>query len=218
MTFSNDAAVVRPVVSMLLESRETVVNYSMPLGLHHIMAEGHHYGPGPWVAEAGRADWTSVYYHRADARGVGFDRTPAGSNAVGQYRPEVAALFADPQTCPEKFLLWFHHVPWDRPLSSGRPLWDEICLRYQAGVETTGQWRTTWAALAGKIDPARHSHVTALLKRQEADARFWRDGCLLYFQTFSKRPLPAGVEPPEHPLEFYRDFRLRYVPGDPSMR
>lgn len=218
MTFSNDPGVVAPVTAMLLASHETVVNYSMPLGLHHIMAEGHHYGPGPWVAEAGRADWTSVYYHRADARGVGFDRTATGSNAVGQYRPEVAKVFGDPKRCPEKFLLWFHHVPWDQPLASGRPLWDEIALHYQTGVDAVRAWEKSWAALAGKVDAARHAHVAALLKRQEADARFWRDGCLLYFQTFSKRPLPAGVEPAQHSLDYYRNFRLRYVSGDPAMR
>ncbi len=218
MTFSNDPTVVAPVTAMLLASHETVVNYSMPLGLHHIMAEGHHYGPGPWVDDAGRADWTSVYYHRANEDGVGFDRTATGSNAVGQYRPEVAKVFGDPKRCPEKFLLWFHHVPWDQPLASGRPLWDEIALHYQTGVDAVRAWEKTWAALAGKVDAARHAHVAALLKRQEADARFWRDGCLLYFQTFSKRPLPAGVEPAEHPLDHYRNFRLHYVPGDPAMR
>ncbi|MBK8476369.1 MAG: alpha-glucuronidase [Opitutaceae bacterium] len=216
MTFSNDPAVARPITAMLLASHETVVNYSMPLGLHHIMAEGHHYGPGPWVAEAGRADWTSVYYHRADEKGVGFDRTATGSNAVGQYRPEVTKVFGDPKLCPEKYLLWFHHVPWDRPLASGRPLWDEIALHYQAGVGEVRTWEKTWANLTGKVDAERHTHVAALLKRQEADARFWRDGCLLYFQTFSKRPLPAGVEPAEYTLEYYRDFRLRYYPGNPG--
>jgi alpha-glucuronidase len=215
-TFGNDPAVVAPITAMLLQSRETVVNYSMPLGLHHIMAEGHHYGPGPWVAEAGRADWTSVYYHRADAHGIGFNRTATGSNAVGQYHPEVARVFGDPKLCPEKYLLWFHHVPWDRPLASGRPLWEEIALHYQAGVDDVRAWRKTWAALAGRIDDERHTHVEQLLRRQERDAAFWRDGCLLYFQTFAKRPLPTGVEPAEYPLEYYRDFRLRYYPGNPG--
>ncbi len=218
MTFSNDPAVVAPLTTMLLESHETVVNYSMPLGLHHIMAEGHHYGPGPWVAEAGRADWTSVYYHRADAVGVGFDRTAAGSAAVAQYHPEVARVFGDPDACPEKFLLWFHHVPWGRPLKSGRPLWDELGLHYQAGVDAVVAWQQVWAGLGGKIDAGRHAHVASLLARQRKDARHWRDACLLYFQTFSQRPLPEGVEPAEHPLEYYKNFRLRYVPGDPAMR
>ena len=218
MTFGNDAEVVRTVATMLLASHETVVNYSMPLGLHHIMAEGHHYGPGPWVAQSGRPDWTSVYYHRADERGLGFDRTATGSNAVAQYRPEVAQRFGDPARCPERFLLWFHHVPWDRPLASGRTLWDELALRYQSGVDDVGGWRKQWAAIAGRIDHGRHTHVEQLLRRQEKDAAFWRDGCLLYFQTFSQRPLPAGVEPATRPLEHFVNFRLPYVPGDPAMR
>jgi len=217
MTFSNEPAVVAPVTAMLLASREAVVDYSMPLGLHHIMAEGHHYGPGPWVARSGRPDWTSVYYHRADERGVGFDRTVTGSNAIAQYRPEVAQLFADPARCPEKFLLWFHHVPWDRPLASGRTLWDELGLHYQRGVDEVRAWQAGWAALAGHIDSERHAHVASLLARQERDARFWRDGCLRYFQVFAKRPLPAGVEPATQPLEYFVNFRLEYVPGDPAM-
>jgi len=218
MTFSNDPTVVQPITAMLLGSRETVVNYSMPLGLHHIMAEGHHYGPGPWVAKSGRVDWTSIYYHRADERGVGFDRTATGSNAVGQYHPEVAKIFGDPKTCPEKFLLWFHHVPWDRPLASGQPLWNELCFKYQKGVNEVRIWQKSWTALTGRIDPERHAHVTSLLRIQERDAQYWRDGCLLYFQTFSKRPLPAGVEPATQPLEHFVNFRLTYVPGDPAMR
>ena len=217
MTFSNDPAVVAPVTAMLLASREAVVDYSMPLGLHHIMAEGHHYGPGPWVAKSGRPDWTSVYYHRADERGVGFDRTATGSNAVAQYHPEVAKLFADPARCPEKFLLWFHHVQWDRPLASGRTLWDELGLHYQRGVDEVRAWRASWAALAGHIDSERHAHVASLLARQERDACFWRDGCLRYFQVFAKRPMPAGVEPATQPLEHFVNFRLEYVPGDPAM-
>ncbi|HNX94341.1 MAG TPA: alpha-glucuronidase family glycosyl hydrolase [Holophaga sp.] len=216
MTFSNAPAVVAPIVSMLLASREAVVDYSMPLGLHHIMAEGHHYGPGPWVAKSGRPDWTSVYYHRADALGVGFDRTVTGSKATAQYRPEVAKVFGDPAQCPEKYLLWFHHVPWGHPLASGRTLWDELCLHYQRGVNEVRTWQSSWAALAGRVDPERHAHVASLLARQERDARFWRDGCLLYFQGFAKRPLPAGVEAPTHPLEHYLKFRLEYVPGDPA--
>jgi alpha-glucuronidase len=212
-TFSNDPAVVAPIVSMLLESREAVVNYSMPLGLHHIMAEGHHQGPGPWVADAGRADWNSVYYHRADQTGLGFDRSATGSNAIAQYAPELAKKFGDAATCPENLLLWFHHVPWDYRLRSGRPLWDELCLRYQTGVDTVRAWEKTWAALAPHIDPQRHAHVAALLARQEREAREWRDACTQYFATFSKRPLPASVEPPEHPLDYFVARKLRYVPG-----
>lgn len=215
-TFSNDPAVVAPLAAMLLESREAVVNYSMPLGLHHIMADNHHQGPAPWSHSAPRPDWTPVYYHRADAAGIGFDRTATGSNAVSQYAPEVAGKFTDLATCPENLLLWFHHVPWDYRMHSGRTLWDELCLHYQSGVDTVRTWEKTWASLAGRIDPERHTFVAALLKRQEREAREWRDACLLYFQTFSKRPLPAGVEPPGHPLAYYEAIHRRYMPGDPS--
>ena len=182
------------------------------------MAEGHHHGPGPWVDQAGRADWTSVYYHRADENGIGFDRTKSGSDALSQYAPEIQQRWSDPATTPDELLLWFHHLPWDYEMRSGRTLWDEIALHYQKGVETVRSWRKTWDSLAGEIDEPRYSHVKALLARQEREAREWRDACLLYFQTFSKRPLPAGVEPPEHPLEYYKAINIRYAPGHPGAR
>jgi len=215
MTFSNDKQLVSPLVAMLLESREAVVNYSMPLGLHHIMAEGHHYGPGPWF-DQGRADWTSVYYHRADETGLGFNRTRTGSRATEQYHPELARLFDDVQSCPEPYLLWFHHLPWDHTLKSGNTLWDELCFRYQSGVDSVRTWRRTWAGLEGRIDAERHSHVAALLGIQEKEAVRWRDACLLYFQLFSKRPLPAGVEPSQLSLEEHKRHQLRFAPGNPS--
>ena len=213
MTFGDDPQVTATVTRMLLSSRETVVNYSMPLGLHHIMAEGHHYGPGPWVDKAGRADWTSVYYHRADARGLGFDRTARGSNALAQYAPEWQRAWGDPDTCPENLLLWFHHVAWDRKMASGRTLWDELALRYQRGVDDVRAMQRDWAALKGRVDEERFVHVQQRLARQEIDAREWRDATLLYFQQFSKRPLPAGVEPPADTLEHYQAKRLRHMPG-----
>ena len=216
MTFGSDPQVVEPLTGMLLASRETVVDYMNPLGLAGMFGQGHHYGPEPWH-DQGRPDWTSVYYHRAGPHGVGFDRTAAtGSNAVGQYAPPLAKLWGDPATCPEKFLLWFHHVPWDRPLQSGRPLWDELALRYQRGVDAVRGWQMTWNGLHGRIDDERFAHVQSLLVIQEHDARWWRDACLLYFQTFSQRPLPAGVEPPEKTLEEYKQIKLRWMPGNPG--
>jgi alpha-glucuronidase len=212
-TFGHDATTVTTITKMLLGSRETVVNYSMPLGLTHIMAEGHHYGPGPWVDKLRRADWTSVYYHKADARGLGFDRTATGSNALAQYAPEWRKLWGDPATCPENLLLWFHHVPWDRRMKSGQPLWDELCLRYQRGVDEVRTLRRDWDSLKDRIDAERFTHVQQRLARQEKEAVNWRDACLLYFQQFSKRPLPAGVEPAAHPLEHYTSLRLRNMPG-----
>lgn len=218
LTFGPDPTTVVTITRMLLSSHETVVNYSMPLGLHHIMAEGHHYGPGPWVdlKGAGRPDWTSVYYHRADERGLGFDRTASGSNALEQYAPQWQQLWGNLQTCPENLLLWFHHVPWDHPMKSGRTLWDELCLTYQRGVDGVRTLQRDWESLAGRIDPERHQHVRQRLARQEQDAEIWRDACLLYFQTFSKRPLPTGVERPAHDLAHYQSQRIRYAPGHPG--
>ncbi|HEY4248722.1 MAG TPA: alpha-glucuronidase family glycosyl hydrolase [Lacunisphaera sp.] len=215
MTYGHDPMVVDTIDRMLLGSREMVVNYSMPLGLHHIMAEGHHYGPGPWEVLA-RADWSPPYYHQADAEGLGANRGPTGSKATETYAPELATLWGDPDTCPEKFLLWFNHVAWDHKMKSGRTLWDELALHYQEGVDGVRTMQHEWDSLEGKIDAERFVHVQSLLKRQEADARDWRDACLLYFQTFSKQPLPAGVEAPAHDLAYYKAVKLRYVPGHPG--
>ncbi len=215
LTFGHDHTVVSTISKMLLGSRETVVNYSMPLGLTHIMAEGHHYGPGPWVdlKGAGRPDWTSVYYHKAAADGIGFDRNASGSNALAQYAPEWQQLWGNLETCPENLLLWFHRVPWDYRMKSGRTLWDELCLHYQQGVDEVRALRRDWDSLKGRIDDQRFTHVTQRLARQEKEAVNWRDACLLYFQQFSKRPLPSGVEPAAHPLEHYTSQLLRNMPG-----
>jgi len=213
LTFGSDATTVATLTRMLLGSRETVVNYSMPLGLTHIMATGHHYGPGPWVNDLSRADWNPVYYHRADANGIGFDRTSTGSNALAQYATEWQRLWGDPATCPENLLLWFHHVPWDHRMQSGRILWDELCLRYQQGVDEVRALRRDWDTLKGRIDDERFDSVQQRLRRQELDAVEWRDACLLYFQQFAQRPLPPGVEPAAQPLAYYTSRILRDMPG-----
>ncbi|MET0272863.1 MAG: alpha-glucuronidase family glycosyl hydrolase [Phenylobacterium sp.] len=209
MTFSNDPAFVAPVVAMMMGSREAVVDYMTPLGLHHLMATGHHYGPGPWVGDLKRADWNPTYYHQADAAGIGFDRTKTGSDAIGQYAPRAAAeLLAD-----ERYLLWFRHVPWDQKVSSGRTLWDELVVRYTAGVTKVGEMRKTWAAMAPYVDPERHAEVAAYLAIQEREAQWWRDACIAYFQSISKRPLPAGYAAPAHPLADYQAIDFSYAPG-----
>lgn len=214
MTFSTDPAVVAPVVAMMMGSREAVVDYMTPLGLHHLMGRGHHYGPAPWVSGGPRADWTSVYYHRAGRDGIGFDRSASGSNAVAQYAPPVAARFGDVATVPENLLLWFHHVPWDHRMASGRTLWDELVARYDRGVDYVAAMRRTWDGLAGRIDPERHAQVAAFLAIQEKEARWWRDASIAYFQTFSQRPLPAGAAPPAHPLDYYESLQFPFAPGD----
>jgi alpha-glucuronidase len=145
------------------------------------------------VALAGpRADWTSVYFNRADAHGIGFDRTTTGSNAVSQYSPEVAAQFGDLKRTPEKLLLWFHHVPWDYKMQSGHTLWRELVIHYTHGVRTVSDMRHTWAGLAGGIDAERYAQATTFLAIQEKEAQWWRDASIAYFQTFSQRPLPVG--------------------------
>lgn len=213
MTFSNDPAFVTPVVAMMMGSREAAVDYMTPLGLHHQMARHTHYGPGPWVSGGKRADQTSVYFNRADAHGIGFDRTTTGSNAVSQYSPEVAAQFGDLKRTPEKLLLWFHHVPWDYKMQSGHTLWDELVIHYTRGVRTVSDMRDTWAGLAGGIDAEHYAQVSTFLAIQEKEAQWWRDASIAYFQTFSRRPLPAGYAPPEHDLPYYEALCFPYAPG-----
>ncbi|PPV05054.1 alpha-glucuronidase family glycosyl hydrolase [Xanthomonas bromi] len=216
MTFSNDPAVVEPVVGMMLRSREAVVDYMTPLGLHHLMGRGHHYGPAPWDAGSERPDWDPVYYHRADRKGIGFDRSASGSDAVAQYAPPVARVFGDVQRVPEQLLLWFHHVPWDHRMASGRPLWDELVWHYDHGVAEVAAMRATWQGLAGKIDAQRYRQVADFLAIQQREARWWRDASIAYFQSVSGRPLAAGVTPPTHPLAYYQALTFPYAPGNPK--
>ena len=213
MTFTNDEAFVGPVQEMMMASREAVVNYMTPLGLHHIMGRSHHYGPGPWVAGGGRADWTAVYYHRADTLAVGFDRTATGSDAVSQYFPEVRDLFANRATVPDEYLLWFHRVRWDERMRSGRTLWEELVYRYNEGVEQVRGMQRVWDSMEGRIDEERYHDVKQYLAIQEKEARWWRDSVLLYFQTFSRQPIPAEYEQPEHTLDYYRRLQFPFAPG-----
>ncbi|MDR2917980.1 MAG: alpha-glucuronidase [Tannerella sp.] len=208
MTFSSDDQFIRPVKEMMLSSRETVVNYMMPLGLHHIFAEGHHYGPQPWYDKAPREDWTCTYYHKADTYGIGFDRTTSGSNAVSQYFSPLKETFNNLETCPENLILWFHHVPWNHPMKNGRILWDELCYKYDAGVQQVREYQKIWDRMEQKVDEERFRHVQSRLKIQSRDAVWWKDACLLYFGTFSKRPIPYSIERPVHELDDLKKIRL----------
>jgi alpha-glucuronidase len=212
MTFSNSTETIDIIRRIMLESREAAVDYMTPLGLHHIMYAGHHYGPGPWV-DRGRRDWTSVYYHNADSAGIGFDRTSSGSKAVEQYFPKVRDLYENLSTCPENLLLWFHHLPWDYRMKSGKTLWEELCIKYHEGVNKVRWMQEEWTKIKLSIDNERFTQVQTLLDKQERDAKIWRDGCLLYFQTFSGRPFPDGLEKPEHDLNYYINHRYTDIPG-----
>jgi alpha-glucuronidase len=212
MTFTNDPAFVGPVTEMMMTSREVVVNYMTPLGLHHIMGRSHHFGPAPWVT-GGRADWTSVYYHRADTLGIGFDRTATGSDAVSQYFPAVRDRFANRETVPENLLLWFHRVGWNERMRSGRTLWEELAFRYNEGVEQVRGMQRVWDSMEGRVDEERFDDVRQYLAIQEQEARWWRDSVLLYFQQFSRMPIPPQYEQPEHTLEYYQSLRFPYAPG-----
>ena len=219
MTFTNDRRFVAPVLKMMMESREAAVDYMTPLGLASQMA-GTHFGPGPWLAPARGipADWTSTYYSRADAGGIGFDRTATGSNAVAQYAAHLAAQYGNAATCPESLLLWFHHLSWDYRLRSGHTLWDSLVLHYDRGVASVREARKTWSTLSPYIDSERY-HLTAdFLAIQEKDAVWWRNASIAWFQSISHRPLPAGVAPPPDTLAHYEAFCIPYVEGSPGNR
>ena len=201
MTFSNDPAILNPIKKILMGSREHIVNYMDPLGLNMLMGWGNDHGP--WVNTSEHATWNSPYYHHADSVGLGFDRTSSGSDAVHQYFPPVAEKYESLDSCPEGLLLWFHHVPWTYKLKSGRTLWDELCYHYYQGVDGVREMQRLWNSLEGKIDQEQFNNVNSLLKIQEDDAVRWRNGCVLYFQTFSKLPIPEGLETPEHDLDYY---------------
>lgn len=213
MTFTNNPAFISPMKTIMLQSRETAVNYMTPLGLHHIMGVNTHYGPGPWVDNAGRADWNATYYHKADSAGIGFNRSSTGSNAVAQYQPQVRELFENLATCPDEYLLWFHHVKWDYKMRSGATLWDELVHRYYLGADAVKQMELTWGKMGGYVDKERYESVKQLLAIQYDEATSWRNSCVLYFQTFSKRPIPAGYPKPDKPLNFYRDRKFLLAPG-----
>ncbi|MEO5891869.1 MAG: alpha-glucuronidase [Ferruginibacter sp.] len=191
-----------PVKKMMLESREAAVNYMMPLGLHHLMSANGHYGPGPWWAPAKmRADWTPPYYHQADSMGIGFNRTKTGSDAVEQYHEPLASLLNSPTTCPDGYLLWFHHLPWDFKMKSGRSLWDEMCYHYDKGVRQVREFQKIWDGVQPLVDSGRFNAVQRKLRNQTSNAVLWKDACLLYFQQFSRMPIPYEIEKPVYNLD-----------------
>ncbi len=200
---------VEPMKRMMLSSRESCVDYMMPLGLHHIFAFDHHYGPEPWGTRPGmRPDWQPPYYHKADKDGIGFDRTRQGSGAVDQYNEPLASTYDDISTCPEELLLWFHHVPWDYKMNSGRTLWDEICLHYDKGVKEVEGYVKLWDSLKPYVDKERHRKIADKLSIQLSDAKWWRDACVQYFASLNGLPVPEDVEKPVIPLDSLKRVHL----------
>jgi alpha-glucuronidase len=194
MTWSNDATVVEQIVKMMMGSREAIVSYQTPLGIAHQFTSADHYGPNPsqWFQ---RDDWSPVYYNKADSAGIGFDRSPTGSNFVAQYFPPVAQRYGDIATTPENLLAWFHHVPWSYTMHEGRPFWDELVYRYQMGVQYVTWMREAWDALQPFIGARRFAEVKAKLATNEADAATWRDTSVGYWKEFSGRDIPVDGGP-----------------------
>jgi alpha-glucuronidase len=213
MTFGNAPEVVAPVLDVLMKSYPAMIDYEMPLGLSFLDIDraDTHYGPHPWYDGASRADWGDVYFHRADAAGLGFERTAAGSNAAAQYNSPLKEQFADLAATPEIYLLWFHHVPWDYTTKSGRSMWDELNYRYTQGVAEVEDMQKTWATLRGLVDSERFIAVSQHLIMQHRDAVWFRDACLAYFATFSRRPFPDGYQP-KYPLDYYQSLPPNAAP------
>lgn len=198
------------IVDIMLSSREAVVDYMMPMGLHHLFAFGHHYGPEPWCeVEGAREDWLPRYYHKADAKGIGFDRSPSGSDAVGQYPEPYRAMYASPETCPEEYLLWFHHLDWNKTLPSGETVWEALCRHYERGVAEAERMLTLWRECEGDIpDSFLYKDVEGRLVTQAKDARWWKDACLLYFQDINGLDFPDFVSAPVHTLDELKKVKL----------
>ncbi len=189
---TQDARFLEPVQRMMMGSREACVNYMMPLGLHHIFKFDHHYGPEPDGFKAEYPlEWCPVYYHKADTAGVGFDRTQAtGTGATRQYRSDCQAVYEDLRTCPDEYLLWFHHLPWTYTMRSGHTLWQDLCYKYNEGVAWVEAWRYFWASSTRQyIDDEQWLKVDTLLQHQLENAREWRDTCLNYFKQFSHQEI-----------------------------
>lgn len=207
-TFTTDKKFVKPVAKMLLASREACVRYEMPLGLHHCFSGAGHYGPGPWDRSS-RPDWEPAYYHKAAADGIGFNRTTTGSDNVSQYNEPLKSIYNNVETCPQELILWFHHLPWDYKMKSGRTLWNELCYTFEEGIQEARSFISTWESVEKYVDPYRYGQIHDKLVRQAKDAIWWRDALMLYFQTYSNMPIPDDCTQPQHTLDELRRFRLR---------
>lgn len=220
LTFNADPAFTAPATELMLGSREAAVDYMMPLGLHHIFAGNHHYGPEPWYYVDGiRLDWTPLYYHKATADSIGFDRTVAtGSGATGQYATPVADVFESKQSCPDNLLLFFQRMGWDEKVpGTETTLWYALCDRYSRGVGKARDMQITWDKLQPWVDAERFAAVQDKLKIQTHDAQWWKDACLLYFQEINGHPFPDDMERPVYTLPYLKAVKLPYgLYGCPS--
>ncbi len=213
MTLTNDNNSVKTIKDILLNSRETYIDFTYPLGLAHMMGQSIHFGPEPWLEKSQRPDWTSIYYHQADSIGLGFDRTNAGSNALGLYKTEVQAQWNNPKNCDLNYLLWFHHIDWNQTLSNNKTLWEDLFFKYYNGVKKVEKMQSDWSKVKTNIDQQIFEDVNGRLARQRQEALNWRDACVLYFQTYSKMPIPSGYEKPSRTLtemkEIVRIYQMR---------
>lgn len=220
---TTDPRFINPMTRVLLESHETVVRYMMPLGLHHIFAAGHHYGPEPWCnIKGGRDDWQPWYYHKADAQGLGFNRTydgefhdvkpgfgvNIGSGNARLYPDSLYNIYNKVETCPEQLLLWFHHVAWNHRMHNGETMWDALCHTYDQGVREAEAFARIWREMKPYISETQYEEQLECFDRQAKDAWWWRDACLLYFQQFSKMPFPIDCPAPRHKLDDLMKYKL----------
>lgn len=189
-TFTHDTAFVNPMAEVMGASHEACVDYMMPLGLHHIFKADHHYGPEPQgFYPKYPIEWCPVYYHKADTTGIGFDRTSSGTDAVSQYRHPYDSIYNHLESCPEEYLLWFHHVSWDYRMKNGMTLWQNLCAHYDRGVSETERFAQVWQAMKPYVDEERFAHVSRLMKEQVDNAKEWRNICLGYFSSFSRQTI-----------------------------
>lgn len=220
---TTDPRFINPMTRVLLESHEAVVRYMMPLGLHHIFAGEHHYGPEPWyVIKGGRDDWQPWYYHKADAYGLGFNRTydgkfydnqpgfgiKIGSGNARLYPDSLYHIYNNVETCPEPLLLWFHHVAWNHRMHNGETMWDALCHTYDQGVREAEAFVRIWKEMKPYISQTQYEEQLECFDRQAKDAWWWRDACLLYFQQFSKMPFPIDSPAPRHRLDDLMKYKL----------
>lgn len=187
-TFTHEAAFVNPMTEVMEASREACVDYMMPLGLHHIFKADHHYGPEPQGSYPKfPIEWCPVYYHKADTAGIGFDRTSSGTDAVSQYRHPYDSIYNSLESCPEEYLLWFHHVSWNYKMKNGKTLWQNLCAHYDRGVSEAERFAAVWQTMRPYVDDERFAHVSRLMKEQVDNAKEWRNICLGYFSSFSRQ-------------------------------